>query len=191
MSFLFLWPSEKVYAEKAKLLEADIYYYKDHLIFVTGDIRKWYTCIQAIYASFLTNISYIIVSWTSFKVWKHLNVMRSNMSTQTMDIHKQMTKALIMQAVIPFLICLLPIGITIIMVIFRASIDGLGIGISLILSWIPIINSATTIFVVKQYRRIIIGFFKRIICLKSERYTSTIPYATTNQITNNNKISQA
>lgn len=97
MSFLLLWPSKEVYAEKAKLLEADIYYYKDHLIFVTGDIRKWYSSIQAVYASFLTNASYITVSWTSFKVWKHLKLMRSNMSTQTREIHRQMTKALIMQ----------------------------------------------------------------------------------------------
>uniref|UniRef100_A0A914YHM1 Uncharacterized protein n=1 Tax=Panagrolaimus superbus TaxID=310955 RepID=A0A914YHM1_9BILA len=99
MSFFFLWSSDEVYAEKAKLLEADIYYYKDHLIFVTGDIRKWYTSIQAIYASFLTNASYIIISWTSYKVWKHLKLMRSNMSKQTREIHRQMTKALIMQIV--------------------------------------------------------------------------------------------
>uniref|UniRef100_A0A914P4I8 Uncharacterized protein n=1 Tax=Panagrolaimus davidi TaxID=227884 RepID=A0A914P4I8_9BILA len=85
------------------------------------------------------------------------------MSSQTRDIHNQMNKALILQALIPFFTCLLPVGITI-LIVLRTNINGFGAILSLTFSWIPLANSATTIFIVKSYRKIVIKYLKHWIC---------------------------
>uniref|UniRef100_A0A914ZAC3 G protein-coupled receptor n=1 Tax=Panagrolaimus superbus TaxID=310955 RepID=A0A914ZAC3_9BILA len=87
--------------------------------------------------------------------------MESHMSVQTHDIHQQMTRILIVQATVPLIVCFLPIGITLTMVFLRASNPGVGICVSLLLSWIPATNSTMTIIFVKSYRNVVIDFFHK------------------------------
>uniref|UniRef100_A0A914YD44 G protein-coupled receptor n=1 Tax=Panagrolaimus superbus TaxID=310955 RepID=A0A914YD44_9BILA len=122
----------------------------------------------------MVNSSYSIMLWTSYKVWKHLNIMECHMSAQTKNVHQQMTKIMIAQAMIPFLFSLLPIFISVIFVILHVTVDGLGLALSLIVCWIPVANSVTTIFVVKQYRIFIFRIFQRLFCIHSNSAT-TLP----------------
>uniref|UniRef100_A0AC35GTB8 NADH dehydrogenase subunit 4 n=1 Tax=Panagrolaimus sp. PS1159 TaxID=55785 RepID=A0AC35GTB8_9BILA len=48
-----------------------------------------------------------------------------------------MTRTLIVQATVPLIVCFFPIGITLTMFFLHASPSGVGICVSLLLSWIP------------------------------------------------------
>uniref|UniRef100_A0A914XW08 Uncharacterized protein n=1 Tax=Panagrolaimus superbus TaxID=310955 RepID=A0A914XW08_9BILA len=154
-----LWPRQPSYNEKAKLFENDIFYYKGIPNFVTADIREWPLFGIYIYCYILMVVSYVIVIWTSYKVWKYLKVMRSHLSISAHELNSQVTKTLIMQALTPLLICLLPILVTVTMVFLRANIGGIGLVLSIFYSWIPIGNALVTIIAVKTYRRAIISPF--------------------------------
>uniref|UniRef100_A0AC34F152 Uncharacterized protein n=1 Tax=Panagrolaimus sp. ES5 TaxID=591445 RepID=A0AC34F152_9BILA len=132
---------------------------------MTADIRDLPFLGIVSYATVLITVAYGIVVWTSYKVWKHLKNMEHHMTVNTKDVNQQMTLALIIQAILPLFVLLLPIAVTILMLFARASIGGIGISVSLLLSWIPIVNSLITIIVVKSYRnamlKIIFHFSKR------------------------------
>uniref|UniRef100_A0AC35GJD0 Uncharacterized protein n=1 Tax=Panagrolaimus sp. PS1159 TaxID=55785 RepID=A0AC35GJD0_9BILA len=91
--------------------------------------------------------------------------MEHHMTVNTKDVNQQMTLALIIQAILPLFVLLLPIAVTILMLFARASIGGIGISVSLLLSWIPIVNSLITIIVVKSYRNAVL----KILCHFSKR----------------------
>uniref|UniRef100_A0AC34GW33 G protein-coupled receptor n=1 Tax=Panagrolaimus sp. ES5 TaxID=591445 RepID=A0AC34GW33_9BILA len=139
-----------------------------------ADMRDWPLMSIVLYATLMVSFSYSIVIWTSYKVWKHLKAMEAHMTMNTKDINRQMTVTLIMQAILPLFVLLLPIAITAVLLFSRVTIDGIGISISLLLSWIPIVNSLTTITVVKPYRNAML----KIIRLK--RSSATINNITSN-----------
>uniref|UniRef100_A0A914NX33 G protein-coupled receptor n=1 Tax=Panagrolaimus davidi TaxID=227884 RepID=A0A914NX33_9BILA len=132
---------------------------------MTADIRDLPFLGIVSYATILISVAYGIVIWTSFKVWKHLKNMEHHMTVKTKDVNQQMTLALIIQAILPLFVLLLPIAVTILMLFARASIGGIGISVSLLISWIPIVNSLITIIVVKSYRNSV----RKILCHFSKR----------------------
>uniref|UniRef100_A0AC35FDY4 G protein-coupled receptor n=1 Tax=Panagrolaimus sp. PS1159 TaxID=55785 RepID=A0AC35FDY4_9BILA len=141
-------------------------------------MRDWPLMLIVLYATLMVTISYSIVCWTSFKVWKHLKAMEGHMSVNTKDVNRQMTLTLIIQAILPLLTLLCPIAFTAILLFSRITIEGFEICISLLLSTIPIVNSLTTIYVVKPYRNAML----KIICIFSKKYSTVNAAATTSNI---------
>lgn len=92
-----LWPTEPSYSSKAKLFESDKYYYKGIPNYVTSDIREWPLFGIYIYCYILMVVSYSIVVWTSFKVWKYLKSMQGHLASTVNDVNSQITKTLVMQ----------------------------------------------------------------------------------------------
>ena len=96
-SFYTFWPEEPEFSQKQKMLEEDAFYFRDTPSFVTADIRHWQLSGLFFYCYFLIFVSYAIVIWANYKVWKHLKLMETHMSVQTRDAHHQMTRTLIIQ----------------------------------------------------------------------------------------------
>uniref|UniRef100_A0AC35GSI7 Opsin n=1 Tax=Panagrolaimus sp. PS1159 TaxID=55785 RepID=A0AC35GSI7_9BILA len=151
-----VWPREPGYSKMMKLLMADIYYSKEIPNFVTADISDWPLLANFVWVYVMAGAAYTVIIWSSFKVWAHLKINESHMSLATKDANHQISKTLIMQATLPVVVCLIPIAFTVTMVFARANIDGIGLCFSLFFAWIPIVNTLTTMFVVKSYRKTIL-----------------------------------
>uniref|UniRef100_A0AC35GGF6 Uncharacterized protein n=1 Tax=Panagrolaimus sp. PS1159 TaxID=55785 RepID=A0AC35GGF6_9BILA len=139
---------------------SDIYYSKEIPNFVSANIEDWPLFVNFVWVYVMATFAYSIIIWSSFKVWKYLQINESHMTSQTKDANRQISKTLIMQATLPVIICLIPIALTVTMVFARANFDGIGIFFSLFFAWIPIINTLTTMFNVKTYRNTILKFIK-------------------------------
>uniref|UniRef100_A0A914Y8E1 Uncharacterized protein n=1 Tax=Panagrolaimus superbus TaxID=310955 RepID=A0A914Y8E1_9BILA len=79
------------------MLEADAFYYKEYPNYITADMRDWPLMSIVLYATLMVTVSYSIVIWTSYKVWKHLKAMENHMTVNTKEVNRQMTVALITQ----------------------------------------------------------------------------------------------
>uniref|UniRef100_A0AC35GL69 G protein-coupled receptor n=1 Tax=Panagrolaimus sp. PS1159 TaxID=55785 RepID=A0AC35GL69_9BILA len=136
-----------------KLLISVPYYSKEIPGFVTADIREWPLFIMFMWCYSLSGGSFAVIAWTSYKVWKHLKVNEHHMTPQTKDANHQITKTLVTQVTVPVFVVLLPIAVIVGTVFLRIDVDGIGLIFSLFWGWIPVVNTVTTIFVVKSYRK--------------------------------------
>uniref|UniRef100_A0AC35GGE5 G protein-coupled receptor n=1 Tax=Panagrolaimus sp. PS1159 TaxID=55785 RepID=A0AC35GGE5_9BILA len=128
--------------------------------FIVADIEKIELKLELGFAYIIVTVSYIVIFFTSFKVYKQLSQMKNMMSEQSFRFQRQITLTLFAQASVPSLCCIVPIGICVTMVVTKANFPGAGAVLSLILSIIPIANPLTTIIIISRYRKACISFFK-------------------------------
>uniref|UniRef100_A0A914CC78 Uncharacterized protein n=1 Tax=Acrobeloides nanus TaxID=290746 RepID=A0A914CC78_9BILA len=74
------------------------------------------------------------------------------MSEQNRRTQQQLNKVLRYQAMIPFLICVLPLGFVLILCALRVRTAGKGLLLPIILAWIPVLNPLAAIVLVREYR---------------------------------------
>uniref|UniRef100_A0AC35GLH0 Uncharacterized protein n=1 Tax=Panagrolaimus sp. PS1159 TaxID=55785 RepID=A0AC35GLH0_9BILA len=86
-----------------------------------------------------------------------------------------MTYTLLAQAIVPTIVCIIPIGISLTMAVTKANISGIGQIVSLLYSRIPVANPLTTITVIRHYRNACLNFIKAYLCTKKIASVSYIP----------------
>lgn len=91
------WPNEKSQMIGKALLENDIFYFRGAPKFMIAFIEEWPLRINFAYGNFLVAISYGIVLYTSWKVWKKLKDQSTIFSAETRKLHSQMTKTMVVQ----------------------------------------------------------------------------------------------
>uniref|UniRef100_A0A914PY53 G protein-coupled receptor n=1 Tax=Panagrolaimus davidi TaxID=227884 RepID=A0A914PY53_9BILA len=156
-----------LYENKVSLLKSDPYYFREIPNFISAQIQRWPLrfCCAAAYS--LVLISYGITIYTSCKVWKKLKSAYCFMLPATRQMHNQMTKTMILQAIIPLIFILFPIGIVLTAVFFLVDIPGFGIICNSVHCWIPVVNPLVTIISIKYYRLTICNIFRKPIVVPS------------------------
>uniref|UniRef100_A0AC35FUK6 G protein-coupled receptor n=1 Tax=Panagrolaimus sp. PS1159 TaxID=55785 RepID=A0AC35FUK6_9BILA len=76
-------------------------------------------------------------------------------------MHAQMTKTMILQAIVPLIFILLPINIVLTAVFLLLDIPGFGIICNAFVCWLPVVNPFVTIISVKSYRSTVWNHFKK------------------------------
>uniref|UniRef100_A0AC34QUE4 G-protein coupled receptors family 1 profile domain-containing protein n=1 Tax=Panagrolaimus sp. JU765 TaxID=591449 RepID=A0AC34QUE4_9BILA len=116
-------------------------------------LAKWVVIIAVL----IVATNYSIIIFCTLKIRKSLKI--AELSQQTQVLHKEMTKTLFVQAVSPLLVSMGPTLYAVFCIMFlQTAIESMILAIVFI-SWLPAINSFSTIFLIKQFRN-------RIFCLK-------------------------
>ena len=160
------WHNESHWQAAKVLLEADSNYNNSLPNFVVASIDEWPLRILFIYAYVLVCVVYGIVIFSNMKVWHHLKNMESQMTVQIRDAHRQITTTLILQAIIPCVVSLIPIITAVTMAFIHANVPRLGHILALLYTIIPVANPLLTLIVVRNYRRNVIHMITRL-CGKS------------------------
>lgn len=114
-------------------------------------------------------ISYSTLAFTSFRLWLELHNFRHEMSTRTREMNIQLTKVLLVQALIPLFLMLLPLGYMSLHTITSCSrqpLEHIGLWISMFMSSTAWAGSLSTILLLPGYRRVVLGMFT---CRSGER----------------------
>ncbi|KAE9554281.1 hypothetical protein FO519_002515 [Halicephalobus sp. NKZ332] len=168
--------------KKATLLALDSYYYSGIPSFLTAEIWRLDLQIVFSYCYTLVTVSYGIIIFTSLKVYNHIS-QSSNLSHEVLDIHKQITLTLMVQAIAPVIVCLLPIVLCVTGCFLYLDIPGFGLIVTLLWSWIPLVNSFVTILAIRTYRKFCFLSFKQ---AKNKIYTSSMMHIPTYVIRSQN-----
>ncbi|CAD5220812.1 unnamed protein product [Bursaphelenchus okinawaensis] len=83
------------------------------------------------------------------------NVIKNYKIARTIETQKQLTKMLIVQAIIPFITCVGPLCGAFLGVLSKVDYDGLEITVNGCMSWIPVLDVLSTIIFIKPYRQYI------------------------------------
>ncbi|KAE9553639.1 hypothetical protein FO519_003140 [Halicephalobus sp. NKZ332] len=95
-----------------------------------------------------------------FRVYQHVN-QSMHLPPEILDVHRQITTTLMVQAVAPIVICLLPIVLFVTGCFLYLNIPGAGIIINFMFAWIPLVNSLITIIAIKTYRHFCFGWMSK------------------------------
>lgn len=170
------WPHPDVTRVKSELLAADAYYYAGIPSFLTAEIWRIDLQIVFSYCYSLVAASYGIIIFTSIKVYKHI-AQSSNLPAEVLDVHRQITWTLMVQAVAPLVVCLLPIVLCVTGCFLYLDVPGFGLIVTLLWSWIPLVNSLVTILAIRTYRQFCFIWVKR---LRNTVYNNSVFYASPN-----------
>ncbi|CAD5227897.1 unnamed protein product [Bursaphelenchus xylophilus] len=107
----------------------------------------------------------------AYKAYAFANPNTTIISKATKVLQKQFTRSLIAQTLCVGLLANFPVGVLLYCVML--GIDGEFAGIFLMspLSWVSAINAALTFYFMRDYRRILFGFIKRVPLGKTETYS--------------------
>ncbi|KAI6218487.1 hypothetical protein M3Y99_01707100 [Aphelenchoides fujianensis] len=119
---------------------------------VIGDLKS-YSMLLLIGMTAVGNT--LICSLIAFFTWdtyKTMSKLRSQMHVKTAKLHSQLNRMLMVQTAAVFTCALLPLGALVLAMITAVDYPGLGTGINLALSFIPVINPICTLYCVKRFR---------------------------------------
>ena len=154
------WPEPEIIKRNTLLLLEDPYYSSGVPSFVTAEIHRIDLQITFSYCYFTVILSYGIIIFTSIKVCKHIRN-GTQLSEGLLDTHKQITCTLVVQAITPAIVCLFPIALAVTGCFLYLDIPGLGLLVTLLLSWIPLVNPLVTIITIRTYRRFCFMVFQK------------------------------
>ncbi|CAD5220810.1 unnamed protein product [Bursaphelenchus okinawaensis] len=95
------------------------------------------------------------------KTYKLINENIDRVSARTIETQKQLTKMLIVQAIIPFITLVGPLCGDFLGILLGVDYDGLEITVNGCMSWIPVLDVLSTIIFIKPYRQNLLSFWKR------------------------------
>lgn len=114
-------------------------------------------------------LSYAVIFYTGRKICSKLRESQNIMSQQTRLAQQQLSKILMIESAIPFLVMGVPITFVIASVIIGFNIPLIGLAMATMASCIPLVNAICIIFIVPSYRRCFVQMF----CFKSQKSTKT------------------
>uniref|UniRef100_A0AC34QD62 Seven TM Receptor n=1 Tax=Panagrolaimus sp. JU765 TaxID=591449 RepID=A0AC34QD62_9BILA len=167
------WVTPELVQKKSTLLLSDPHYADGIPKFMTAEISNPIFLGAFIYCYFLLCFVYAIIIFTSYKVFKHIKF--TAISPELLDVQKQITIILTVQAVAPVLVCLFPVGIYLTGSFLYLDIPGLGFVVGYFLPWIPIANSLITILAIRSYRQYCFSWFKNSIPNTSSNLVTLSP----------------
>ncbi|CAI5453488.1 unnamed protein product [Caenorhabditis angaria] len=88
---------------------------------------------------------------------------RKHVSRNFEDLQRQLFRALVIQTIIPFFSMFLPASLILILPIFKITLGSLELLLMLFITTYPLIDPLIVLYIVKDYRQIIIGFWRKTI----------------------------
>ena len=104
---------------------------------------------------------YGIVIWCTVRIWLHLKTAFGMVSEQrSHQLNHEINRVLIVQALNPLLVILLPCTLIIIAFVWHFNMRLAGSLLTMCLSWLPVINPLTTMLIIRPYRRTLVEWVK-------------------------------
>ncbi|KAE9551359.1 hypothetical protein FO519_005441 [Halicephalobus sp. NKZ332] len=124
-------------------------------------IFDYYLYIALGHSSILITGSYSIVIFCSWEIYKFMKLHKDSVHI-SVDIQKQLTKTLIIQALIPLFTFCVPVSAMIVALVLPVTVPEFIFALlGLSLSYIPLGNGLSMLFYVKSYRMFVVNLFKR------------------------------
>ncbi|KAI1697356.1 serpentine type 7TM GPCR chemoreceptor str domain-containing protein [Ditylenchus destructor] len=111
---------------------------------------------------------YVTTIWFGVNIHRAMKESNKYASRKTIKMQTQLNRILKLQAVLPLFTAVLPLCVMLVLIIFKINILGAGLAISAMLSWIPVVNPLSTIFLVSNYRQKLFGTVLR--CMPRNKY---------------------
>ncbi|KAE9546576.1 hypothetical protein FO519_010212, partial [Halicephalobus sp. NKZ332] len=116
--------------------------------------------------------AYSIIIFCSWKIYKFMKIHKN--SILEIDIQKQLTKTLIVQAIIPLLTCCVPVFIMMIAPLLPIMIpEFVFVLLGLVLTYIPLGNGLSMLLYVSVYRTFVMNLLREGCRYLFDRYIST------------------
>ncbi|KAI6220022.1 hypothetical protein M3Y99_01631100 [Aphelenchoides fujianensis] len=100
-----------------------------------------------------------VAAWYTWKAFRFVNTTAVRTSERTAALQRQFTLSLIVQTVNACIFAVVPVTLICVAMLFRLEGDFVGTCTLLPLSWLPFVNAALTIYVVKAYRSFVVSLF--------------------------------
>uniref|UniRef100_A0AC35GXB7 G protein-coupled receptor n=1 Tax=Panagrolaimus sp. PS1159 TaxID=55785 RepID=A0AC35GXB7_9BILA len=100
-------------------------------------------------------------------------------------MHAQMTITMILQAIVPLIFVLIPIGCAFTAALALIDVPGLGMIINLMCCWIPVANPLVTIFSIRSYRIFIFNCYQKFLAKVHLKYSAISFHPTASSVTDN------
>ncbi|KAE9556403.1 hypothetical protein FO519_000443 [Halicephalobus sp. NKZ332] len=123
-------------------------------VFVASDIKEGRIIILVSCTMMMGGTSYFLVILFNMLIYRKLAKMRGTMSSKTREVHRQLSNVLKWQALVPFVICVTPLTFVFVLCALGVRTAGKGIILTLLVTWIPVMNPLSAIIFVKQYRKV-------------------------------------
>ncbi|CAD5210417.1 unnamed protein product [Bursaphelenchus okinawaensis] len=126
-----------------------------------ADIRNIYHKLYFFYSGALVTSCYVLLLLYAYKTLNHLKINSKMYSERTKSMQRQLSRALLIQSVLPIFTSIAPILFICVPSFFYLDTGKLAMVCISITSWIPVFNPLLTITVIKPYRRAITTLLAR------------------------------
>ncbi|KAH7721032.1 hypothetical protein AAVH_11499 [Aphelenchoides avenae] len=105
--------------------------------------------------------STILVALTGFKISRTINSAKDVVSERTRQLQKRLTHVLFIQAVLPFLVLVLPLLVNSCLTLLHHNSEVIPVLTITLLAWLPATNAFSAILCVPSYRRGLLRILRR------------------------------
>ncbi|CAD5222484.1 unnamed protein product [Bursaphelenchus xylophilus] len=151
--YYVFYPHEDVIASHLPILKADPVWSPNTPNFFVGDQHYFPAAMHFSVSFLIVAISYLIVIVVGLKIYLQLRKVRFCMSKGTLEAQNQLTKILLIQAIIPFLSLSGPVMAVTAASLFSVEVPLLGYVMTYTAMWLPVVNSVSAILIIPNYRR--------------------------------------
>uniref|UniRef100_A0A7E4URN4 G-protein coupled receptors family 1 profile domain-containing protein n=1 Tax=Panagrellus redivivus TaxID=6233 RepID=A0A7E4URN4_PANRE len=147
--------------------------------FVASDIKERRIIVLVFFTMLFGMISYAFVICFNVCIMRVLGRNAHIMSKKTQAMQKQLGNVFKYQALVPFIICVMPLTFVFVLCALGVRTAGKGSILTMIVGWIPVANPFSTIFFIRHYRRVVLRKtpFKK--CFKKQIEDGTTGKAST------------
>ncbi|CAD5222481.1 unnamed protein product [Bursaphelenchus xylophilus] len=156
--YYVFYPHGDVVSSHLPLLKADPVWGTDTPTFFVADQKDHYARMHFVTSFVIVGACYVVVTITGLKIYLQLRKLQSCMSRGNVETQGQLTKILLIQAIIPFVCLSGPVMIGTAFSLLSISIPLLGYTMTFAAMWLPVVNSVSAILIVPNFRRFF--FFK-------------------------------
>ncbi|KAI1697786.1 serpentine type 7TM GPCR chemoreceptor str domain-containing protein [Ditylenchus destructor] len=130
---------------------------------LSGDRTDIWLLLFCIGVCFKGTSVYGTTIWFGMNIHRAMKESNKKASRKTIKMQSQLTRILVIQATLPLLTAVMPCMVMLALIVFKINVRGAGLCISGMLSWIPVVNPLSSIFLVSNYRKKLLGTVLRIL----------------------------
>ncbi|KAH7701347.1 Protein Y9C9A.5 [Aphelenchoides avenae] len=160
MGFYAFFPNDEVNAQSRLLLENKLGA-TDIPTFIVGRIKDPKIAVYFLHGISILAGVYILVALTGFKIWRTINSAKDVVSERTRQLQKRLTHVLFIQAVVPFLVLVLPLLVNSCLTLLHHNSEVIPVLTITLLAWLPATNAFSAILCVPSYRQGLLRILRR------------------------------
>ncbi|KAH7722887.1 Protein STR-90 [Aphelenchoides avenae] len=120
--------------------------------FVAADVKDMRIVVLVSSCMVLSSIAYAVILTTNYMVMNKLRKESEHLSKATREVQSQLSRILLYQASLPVVFCVVPLALVFVFGAFSVKTCGYGLLLTILVSWIPVMNPLSTILFVRHYR---------------------------------------
>ncbi|KAH7717101.1 Protein Y9C9A.5 [Aphelenchoides avenae] len=144
-------------------------------VFIAADIKDLRIVILVTACMVLSSLAYAVILVANSCVLRKLKHHQHQMSRGTREVQKQLGRVLRYQAIVPLLVCVVPLALVFVFGVFGVKTCGWGLMLTILVAWIPVLNPLSTIIFVRQYRSALLRCGRRNDTMPSYVTSSMMP----------------